>query len=82
MATQNPLLELHRLGQSIWLDDIGRKMLADGSLAKLIKDDGVAGVTSNPSILAHSITSDPQYAQAIKDLLPKVSGSRMRSSPP
>src|SRR3979409_2256298 len=50
-------------------------MLADGSLAKLIKDDAVAGVTSNPSILAHSITSDPQYAQAIQDLLPKVSGS-------
>ena len=71
----NPLVELHKLGQSIWLDDIGRGMLADGSLARLIKDDAVAGVTSNPSILAHSITSDPQYAQAIKDLLPKVSGS-------
>jgi transaldolase len=75
VATSNPLLELHSLGQSIWLDDIGRKMLADGSLARLIKDDGVAGVTSNPSILAHSITSDPLYAQAIKDLLPKVSNS-------
>jgi transaldolase len=75
VATLNPLLELHKLGQSIWLDDIGRKMLADGSLAKLIKDDGIAGVTSNPSILAHSITTDPQYAQGIKDLLPKVSGS-------
>jgi transaldolase len=50
-------------------------MLADGSLARLIKDDGVAGVTSNPAILAHSITSDPQYAQAIKDLLPKVKSS-------
>lgn len=74
MAT-NPLVELHKLGQSIWLDDIGRRMLADGSLASLIKDDAVAGVTSNPSILAHSITSDPQYAQAIKDLLPKVSDS-------
>jgi transaldolase len=75
VATSNPLVELHQLGQSIWLDDIGKKMLADGSLAKLIKDDAVAGVTSNPSILAHSITNDPQYAQAIKDLLPKVSGS-------
>lgn len=74
MAT-NPLVELHHLGQSIWLDDIGRKMLADGSLAKLITDDAVAGVTSNPSILAHSITSDPQYAQAIHELLPTVSGS-------
>src|ERR1700736_2588750 len=71
----NPLLELHKLGQSVWLDDIGRKMLADGSLARLIRDDAVAGVTSNPAILAHSITSDPQYAEAIKELLPKVSGS-------
>jgi transaldolase len=71
----NPLVELHKLGQSIWLDDIGRKMLADGSLAKLIREDAIAGVTSNPAILAHSITSDPLYAQAIKELLPKVSGS-------
>jgi len=71
----NPLVELHRLGQSIWLDDIGRRMLADGSLARLIREDAVAGVTSNPAILANSITSDPQYAQAIKELLPKVSSS-------
>lgn len=71
----NPLIELHKLGQSIWLDDIGRRMLADGSLARLIKDDAIAGVTSNPSILAHSIMTDPQYGQAIQDLLPKVSGS-------
>ncbi len=74
MAT-NPLVDLHKLGQSIWLDDIGRGMLADGSLARLIRDDAIAGVTSNPSILAHSITGDPRYAQAIQDLLPRVSGS-------
>ena len=71
----NPLVQLHQLGQSIWLDDIGKKMLNDGSLAKLIKDDAVAGVTSNPAILSHSITSDPLYGQAIKDLLPKVKSS-------
>jgi transaldolase len=75
IVATNPLVELHKLGQSIWLDDIGRKMLADGSLARLIREDAIAGVTSNPAILAHSITSDPLYAQAIKDLLPKVSGS-------
>jgi len=68
-------VQLHQLGQSIWLDDIGKKMLDDGSLAKLIKDDAVAGVTSNPAILSHSITSDPLYGQAIKDLLPKVKSS-------
>ncbi|HEY3785869.1 MAG TPA: transaldolase [Steroidobacteraceae bacterium] len=75
MSTHNPLQELRKLGQSVWLDDIGRKMLGDGSLARLISDDGVAGVTSNPSILAHSITGDPLYAQAISGLLPKVSSS-------
>ena len=75
MATSNPLVQLHQLGQSIWLDDIGKKMLDDGSLARLIKDDAVAGVTSNPAILSHSITSDPLYGQAIKDLLPKVKSS-------
>ncbi len=71
----NPLLELHKLGQSVWLDDIGRRMLSDGSLARLISEDGIAGVTSNPSILSHSITTDPQYAKAITELLPKVSSS-------
>jgi transaldolase len=75
VATSNPLVQLHQLGQSIWLDDIGKKMLDDGSLAKLIKEDAVAGVTSNPAILSHSITSDPLYGQAIKDLLPKVKSS-------
>ncbi|HZO22840.1 MAG TPA: transaldolase [Steroidobacteraceae bacterium] len=75
MPTHNPLQELRKLGQSIWLDDIGRRMLSDGSLARLISEDGIAGVTSNPSILAHSITGDPQYAKAITELLPKVSSS-------
>lgn len=75
MSTRNSLQDLRKLGQSIWLDDIGRKMLADGSLARLISEDGIAGVTSNPSILAHSITGDPQYAKAISELLPKVSSS-------
>ena len=54
---------------------MGIKMLNDGSLARLIKSDAVAGVTSNPDILSHSITSAPLYGQAIKDLLPKVKSS-------
>jgi transaldolase len=69
----NPLLELRKLGQSAWLDDISRGMLADGSLARLIRDDGIAGLTSNPSIFAHSIMNDPKYAPRIAQLLPKVS---------
>jgi transaldolase len=71
----NPLLELRRLGVSAWLDDLGRAMLENGSLAALIRDDGIAGVTSNPSIFAHSMMHDPQYAAPIAQLLPKVSSA-------
>jgi transaldolase len=68
----NPLLELRSLGVSAWLDDIGRGMLDDGTLARLIGEDGVAGVTSNPAIFAHSMMHDPRYAQPIAALLARV----------
>lgn len=67
----NPLLKLRKLGQSVWLDDIGRAMLDDGSLAHLIEADGIAGVTSNPAIFAAAINKEPQYQRAIAQLLPK-----------
>jgi transaldolase len=68
----NPLLELRKLGESVWLDDISRGMLEDGSLARLIRDDGVAGLTSNPAIFAHSMMNDAKYAKPIAQLLPTV----------
>jgi transaldolase len=68
----NPLLELRKLGESAWLDDLGRGMLEDGSLARLIRDDGIAGVTSNPAIFANSMMNDPRYAQPIAELLPRT----------
>jgi len=71
----NPLLELRKLGVSAWLDDINRRMLQDGSLARLIHQDGIAGLTSNPAIFANSIMTDPQYGQPIAQLLPTVSSS-------
>jgi transaldolase len=71
----NPLLELRRLGESVWLDDLGRAMLEDGSLARLIREDGVAGVTSNPAIFAHSMMNDAQYSQPIAALLSQVSSA-------
>jgi transaldolase len=74
-AAPNPLLELRKLGESAWLDDISRGMLEDGSLKCLITEDGVAGLTSNPSIFAHSIMTDPRYAQPIAELLPRISSA-------
>ena len=52
----SPLLELKALGQSIWLDDIRRAWLEDGTLARLIAEDGLAGVTSNPAIFGKAIS--------------------------
>ena len=74
-AAPNPLLELRKLGESVWLDDISRGMLEDGSLERLIEEDGLAGLTSNPSIFAHSIQNDARYAQPIAALLPRVNSA-------
>ena len=46
----NPLLELKQAGQSVWLDVITRQFMTDGKLGKLISEDGLSGVTSNPTI--------------------------------
>ena len=65
MTRLNPLQRLATLGQSVWLDDIRRAWLADGTLARLIEQDGVSGLTSNPAIFERSISQDPEYEDAI-----------------
>lgn len=64
----NPLLRLRQLGQSVWLDDIDRALLASGVLARLIAEDGLSGITSNPTIFRHAIAETEQYAEAIRRL--------------
>ena len=62
----NPLTRLHDLGQSIWLDYIRRDMLLDGSQARLIREDGLAGQTSNPTIFQKAIAESDLYDQDIR----------------
>src|SRR5579863_5575460 len=50
-------------------------MLEDGSLERLVRDDGIAGLTSNPAIFANSMMHDPKYAQPIAQLLPTVASA-------
>ena len=66
--TDNPLLALASSGQSIWLDYIERGLLEDGGLRRLVENDGVAGVTSNPSIFQKAITTTGQYDDTIARL--------------
>jgi len=65
---ENPLLKLRSFGQSIWLDYIRRRMLVSGELGRLIEEDGLAGVTSNPSILEKAIAESDDYDDAIRSL--------------
>jgi len=51
----NPLLKLESLGQSIWLDSLSRPLLTSGGLQRLIAEDGLSGVTSNPAIFEKAI---------------------------
>lgn len=64
----NPLLQLSALGQSIWLDYIRRQMIDGGEMKKLIDDDGLKGVTSNPAIFQKAIAGSTDYDEAIRTL--------------
>jgi len=66
---QNPLLELRERGQSVWLDFLSRDFLRAGGLAKLIAEDGLAGVTSNPSIFQKAIGQGDAYDEQIGRVL-------------
>jgi transaldolase/transaldolase/glucose-6-phosphate isomerase len=64
----NKVKQIHSFGQSIWLDFIDRKFIADGKLKALIDDDGIRGVTSNPAIFEKAISSSDQYDNDIATL--------------
>ncbi len=65
----NRLLELQKLGQSIWYDNIYRHLLHSGELERMIKDDGLGGVTTNPTIFEKAIGGGDAYDKPIKTLL-------------
>ena len=46
----NPLVEVQRFGQSIWYDNISRGLVTSGELARMVEQDGLLGVTSNPAV--------------------------------
>src|SRR5664280_448296 len=64
----NPLNRLGMLGQSIWLDYIRRDLMASGELRRLIEEDGLRGMTSNPSIFEKAIAGSHIYDGDIRDM--------------
>jgi transaldolase len=67
----NPLLRLRELGQSVWLDYI-RRDLFDGELDRLIEEDGLAGMTSNPTIFDKAISDTDLYDDVIRECSPDM----------
>jgi transaldolase / glucose-6-phosphate isomerase len=66
---RNPLQRLHDYGQSVWNDNLSRKLILSGELQDLIDDFGVVGVTSNPTIFDTAISKSDDYDDKIRDLV-------------
>lgn len=64
----NPLVELAKLGQSIWYDNIERKLVTTGELKEMIEKDDLRGVTSNPAIFEKAISGSDLYDDQVKEL--------------
>ena len=67
-AAVNPVAALKQFGQSVWLDFIRRSLIASGELKRLVDDDGLGGVTSNPAIFEKAIDGSDDYATAIQEI--------------
>ena len=67
MTSTNPsaIARLNDFGQSPWYDNLARPLLTGGGLAKLVADDGIRGVTSNPTILEKAIGAGEGYDEQL-----------------
>ncbi len=70
------LKELQQYGQSIWLDYIQRSLMASGELATLIREDGIRGLTSNPSIFEKAIAESSEYDAELRKLATRLATAK------
>jgi ribose 5-phosphate isomerase B len=65
-ALENPLRALQVFGQSVWLDYIRRSLITSGELRRMIDEDGLRGVTSNPAIFEKAIAASSDYREVLE----------------
>ncbi|MFM1801594.1 MAG: hypothetical protein RJA81_946, partial [Planctomycetota bacterium] len=70
------LQSTQNLGQSLWLDNISRSLITSGNLARLIKDDGLQGMTSNPSIFDKAFSEGHDYDDDIRTMARQHAGTQ------
>src|SRR5256886_13724787 len=66
---KNPLFELSEAGTSVWLDYIRRSLITSGELQRMIEEDAVVGMTSNPTIFEKAIGGSSDYDEALRNLI-------------
>src|SRR2546430_7946190 len=64
----NPLIEMQKLGQSPWHDNIKRSLITSGKLKKMIDDGDITGLTSNPTIFEQAISASADYDEQLAKL--------------
>jgi transaldolase len=74
----SPIQSILQHGQQVWLDNLSRELIRSGSLARWIQEDGIAGVTSNPSIFFHAIRQDATYQSHLASLRTQISDRERR----
>jgi transaldolase len=67
--SKSPLEQLSDLGQSVWIDSLSRDMIESGDLERMIRDDSVVGVTTNPSIFQKALASGDAYDDQMREVL-------------
>ena len=72
----NRLREIEALGQAVWIDNINRELLDDGILRRLVEDDGISGVTSNPTIFEKAMGHSERYDDGFRRVLEDTQDSR------
>jgi transaldolase len=63
--SENPLRQLYDYGQSFWFDSLNREMIVNGDLKRMIEDDGLRGITSNPTIFHSALSNSDLYDETI-----------------
>ena len=76
----NRLREIEALGQAVWIDNINRELLEDGILQRLVDEDGISGVTSNPTIFEKAMGHSERYDEGFKRVARATRRIRVRSS--
>src|SRR5437667_11899504 len=73
MPDKSPLQQLADHGQSVWIDYLSRDLLEEGELERMMREDAVVGVTSNPTIFQKAISHGERYDEQLRDLLEQES---------